>query len=167
MWFCRLFAFLLPLSLLTGCGFQPLHVPIEGCPQIAVPIKIATIKDREGQILRNYLVDYLTPEGTPPHPQYLLEISLTDIITDIGVNQDETANRKRATATAIIVLKDWETNTVVYTHTVKAINSFSVISQNYFSDLTTEEYSKREALRLLAEKITLLLTTFLDTQNES
>lgn len=153
-------------SLATGCGFRPLHVP-EPCEcRIAVPIKIATIQERDGQILRNYLVDLLTPEGTPSCPRYVLEVSLTDVIADIGVNRDETSHRKRATVTANLQLRDWKTHNIVYTHTTKAINSFSVISQNYFSDLTTEDYAKHEALRLLAEKITLLLTTFLEAENE-
>ena len=43
------------------------------------------------------------------------------------------------------------------------MNSFSVISQNYYADLVAEEYAKREAIRLLAEKIVLILTTYLDS----
>lgn len=153
--------------LMTACGFHPLYMPIQGSSRIAVPVKIATILERDGQILRNYLVDQLTPEGAPQCPQYILEISLTDLITDIGVNVDETASRKSATVTAAIKLKDAKTQAVVYTHTAKAINSFAVLSQNYFSDLVAEEYAKKEALRLLAEKITLLLITFIDSKNES
>jgi hypothetical protein len=133
---------------------------------VAVPIKISTIQERDGQILRNYLVDLLTPEGPPQCPKYVLDISLTDVITNIGVNKDETASRKNATMTALLTLRDSKTNKVVYAHTTKAINSFAIISQNYFSDLTSEEYAKKEALRLLAEKISLLLITFIDSKCE-
>jgi hypothetical protein len=139
-------------------------MPIEGSSCIAVPVKIATIQDRQGQILRNYLVDLLTPEGAHQCPQYILEIALADVVTDIGVNIDETTSRKKATATGTIVLKDAKTNRVVYTHSAIAINSFAVISENYFSDLVTEEYAKKEAFRLLAEKITLLIITFIDSK---
>lgn len=152
---------------ITACGFHPLHIPIRGSSHVAVPVKIATIQDREGQILRNYLVDLLTPEGAPQCPQYILEISLVDVVTDIGVNIDETTSRKNVTATATINLRDSKTNSVVYTHTAIAINSFAVISENYFSDLVSEDYGKKEAFRLLAEKITLLLVTYIDTNNES
>ena len=142
-------------------------MPIKGSSQVAVPIKISTIKNREGQILRNYLVDRLTPEGAPQKPQYILNISLTEEITDIGIHKDETASRKNATMTAVLTLKDPKTNAIVYIHTTKAINSFAVINQNYFSDLTTEEYAKKEALRLLAEKISILVITYIDSKNES
>ncbi|MBA3812937.1 MAG: hypothetical protein H0X26_00360 [Alphaproteobacteria bacterium] len=166
MLFFRIVTLLCLCCCVTSCGFHPLHVPIRGSSRVAVPVKIATIQDRDGQILRNYLVDILTPEGAPPCPQYILEISLTEAITDIGVNRDETASRKNATVTAILVLRDCKTNKVVYTHTTKAINSFAVLSQNYFSDLTAQEYAAKEALRLLAEKISMLLITFIDSKCE-
>jgi len=153
--------------LLTACGFRPLHVPIEGTTCVAVPVKISTIKDRDGQILRNYLVDLLTPSGAPQNPQYILDITITDVFADIGVNKDETVRRKKVTITANISLRDAKTNKVVYTHSALAINSFNILSQDYFSDLVAEEYAKKEALRLLAEKITLLLTTFIANKNES
>ena|SRR3990167_7992990 len=167
MWFFKTFSILCLSCFVTGCGFHPLHMPIQGSSHVAVPIKIATIQDRDGQILRNYLVDLLTPEGPPQKPQYILEISLTDVITDIGVNKDETSSRKEATVTASIKMRDSKTNSIVYSHDVKAINSFAILSQNYFADLTAEDFAKKEALRLLAEKITLLLITFIDSKNES
>lgn len=166
MLFYRIFTVLCLCYLVTGCGFHPLYMPVKGSSHVAVPIKIATIEDRDGQVLRNYLVDLLTPEGAPQNPKYILHISLTDVVADLGVNKDETSSRKNATMTAILTLMDAKTNAVVYTHVTKAINSFAVISQNYFSDLTSEEYAKKEALRLLAEKISLLLITYLDTRNE-
>lgn len=166
MSFFRIISLLCMCCLMTSCGFQPLYVPCKGTDRVAAPIKIATIQDREGQILRNYLVDIMIPEGSPQCPQYILEINLTDVVTDIGVNKDETTRRKNATMVADLKLRDAKTNCVVYTHTTKATNSYSIISQNYFSDLTTEEYAKREALRLLAEKISLLIFTYLDAKNE-
>jgi len=149
---------------LTACGFHPMYTPRDGKSDIAYPLKIATISNRNGQVLRNYLVDLLTPEGTKCSPLYILEIGLTEKVKSIGVAKDESSTRKEATLTAAITLRDIRTNKVVYTHTAKAINSFNVISQYYYSDLVTDEYAKRQALRLLAEKITLLLTTYLDTK---
>lgn len=163
MW---LYKALIPLSLcflLTACGFRPLYTPQCGRGNIAYPIKIATISNREGQILRNYLLDLLTPEGPPQCPQYILEITLTDTIRSIGVNKDETTSRSEAILTAALVLKDATTHSIVYKHRTKAINSFSIIGQNYYSDLVAEEYAKKEATRLLAEKIMLLITTYIDT----
>lgn len=164
MWLFRILSLSCLCGLMTGCGFHPLYVPVQGTSHVAVPVKIGKIEDRDGQVLRNYLVDLLTPEGAPQKPLYVLNISLTDVVADVGVNKDETARRKNATMTANVALIDCKTNAVVYSHTTKAINSFSVISQNYFSDLTTEDYAKKEALRLLAEKIALLVITYIDSK---
>lgn len=164
MWFYKnIIPFCLCLFL-TACGFHPMYTPHRGISDISYPLKIATISDRNGQILRNHLIDLLIPQGATCEPLYVLEIVLTEAIINIGINKDETTTRKEATLTAAITLRDIRTNKVAYCHTAKAINSFSVISQNYYSDLVTDEYAKRQTLRLLAEKITLLLTTYLDTQ---
>ena len=164
MSFYKLLTLLSLCFFVTSCGFRPLYVPYEERSEdITYPIKIATILNRDGQILRNYLLDLLTPEGSPLHPQYILEVVLTDAIRSTGVNKSETTTRKEAILTGTFTLKDAKTNAIVYKHTTKAMNSFSVISQNYYADLVAEEYAKREAMRLLAEKIVLTLTTYLDS----
>lgn len=164
MWFYKNICPLAFCFFLTACGFHPMYTPSVNKSDISYPIKIATISDRNGQVLRNYLVDLLIPEGSQRGATYVLEIKLTEAVTSIGVSKSETTTRKEATLTANFILRDMRTNEVAYAHSAKAINSFSVISQNYYSDLVTDEYAKRQALRLLAEKITLLLTTYLDTQ---
>src|SRR3989338_2782467 len=105
LFFRSLFCLLLSLFLVS-CGFQPLHQAHMGPSDICYPIKIATIKNREGQILRNYLVDIITPQGTPQKPEYLLEVDLTTQIENVGINKDETTSRKKATLTANFRLKD-------------------------------------------------------------
>lgn len=166
MLFFRGLSFLGFCLLLTACGFHPLYMPHVKNADISYPLKIATIPDRHGQILRNYLVDLLTPEGQPCKPVYTLEVKLTETITAIGVNKDETTSRKQALLTAGITLKNNKNYKVVYTHTVQAINSFQILSKNYYADMVAEDYAQREAIRLLAEKISLVLTTYLDSCNE-
>lgn len=167
MWFYKNLSYLCLCFLLTACGFRPLYMSQEESSGLSYPIKIASIPNRDGQLLRNYLVELLTPAGPPLKPKYILEIKLTDSITGIGVNKDETTSRKQAILVANIILKDYKNNKVVYTHSTNAINSFSVLSQNYYADLVAEKDAKHEAIRLLAEKIKLLLATYIDTLNEN
>lgn len=167
MSFSKIISFLCLCFLLTACGFRPLYSPYGCNSDIAYPIKIATIKERNGQILRNLLVDLLTPGGESAKPQYMLEIKLTEVIKAIGVNKDETTSRKAAVLTATMILKDSKTNKILYTHSVSAINSFEVISENYYADVVAQDYAKAEALRLLAEKIRLTLSTYLDNHHEN
>lgn len=167
MLFYRLLLSFCLCLLLESCGFRPLYMPSESISNISYPIKIKPIKDRNGQILRNQLLDLLTPEGVPKKPKYVLQINLTETIKAIGVNKDETTSRKEAVLTAIMSLTDAKSGAVLYIHPVKSINSFEVISQDYYSDVVAQDYAKVEALRLLAEKIKLMLSIYLNSHHEN
>jgi len=150
---------------LNACGFHPLYTSDETTCGMNYPLKIATIPNREGQILRNYLVDLLTHKNLSVKPKYTLEVKLTETPLDLGILKDETVNRKQITVTADIVLRNSKSK-IIYEHTAIAINSFAVLSQDYYADFVTEEYSKKEALHLLAEKIKLLVSLYLDNDGE-
>jgi len=105
MWLFKRLPLLLCLSL-TACGFRPLYVSSYDLCEVSYPVKIGTIEDRNGQILRNYLVDRLTPKGAPQKALYTLDVTLKENITDIGVRKDETSRRKQMIITAHMKLKN-------------------------------------------------------------
>ncbi len=82
------------LALLSGCGFQPLYGKRaeNPLPQLA-SIKIHPIADRTGQILRNYLLNELTPRGQPRNPKYILFVEVTESLGSYGIQKDDTATR--------------------------------------------------------------------------
>ena len=162
MWLSKLLTFLSLCFFLTACTFHPLYTTKDECFNLSYPIKIATIQDRNGQILRNFLVDRLTPQGTPEKADHTLEVKLKEQILSVGVSKDATTSRQKAILTADITLLNCKRK-IVYKHSVSAINSFTIMKQNYYSDLVAEEYAKKEALRLLAEKIRLMISTYLDS----
>lgn len=73
------------LGALSACGLRPLYGGGEGNPPASAPdggvrgdlaaIKIATIAERGGQVLRNALLDHITPDGEPRQPLYHLTVS--------------------------------------------------------------------------------------------
>lgn len=73
------------LGALSACGLRPLYGGDEGNPPAGAPgggvrgdlasIKIATIAERSGQVMRNALLDHLTPEGEPRQPLYHLVVT--------------------------------------------------------------------------------------------
>ncbi len=81
----RRVALLSLLTTLSACGLRPLYGGGEGTPQAGAPaggvagdlaaIKVATIAERSGQVLRNALLDHLTPEGEPRQPLYHLVVT--------------------------------------------------------------------------------------------
>lgn len=81
----RRFAIISILTTLSACGLRPLYGGGEGTPPAGAPsggvagdlaaIRIATIAERGGQVLRNALLDHLTPEGEPRQPLYHLVVT--------------------------------------------------------------------------------------------
>ncbi|MCM0018613.1 MAG: hypothetical protein NBV67_01330, partial [Tagaea sp.] len=65
-------------AILAGCGFEPLHRATArgSAADSLAAIRIDPIADRSGQILRNYLLDRLSPRGTPARPDYVLRVRL-------------------------------------------------------------------------------------------
>lgn len=81
----------------AGCGFRPLlAVPDSGDSGAAASyqtesVAIGPIKDRLGQMLRNALVDRLTPRGEPADPRCTLNVVLTRSASDLGYRRDSYA----------------------------------------------------------------------------
>lgn len=90
MLFRKKYVLLLVLAL-CGCGFEPLYVEKKhdnmwyyggdfdtSISQEMAQISIEPISQRFGQIMRNELIDLLTPKGTPKSPKYRLFVHLTE-----------------------------------------------------------------------------------------
>jgi LPS-assembly lipoprotein len=94
--------------LLSSCGFQPLMGKQEMGPAASrlAQIRVNSIEDRSGQILRNHLVDALSPRGNPVAPIYTLDIKLTEPRQEIAIRRDESASRVSYTANAGFILRD-------------------------------------------------------------
>ena len=101
---------------LTGCGFQPLYGPHSqntagsytgGSYQVQDElnaVRIAKLPKREGQILRNYLLDKLTPSGEPLQAQLYLDMDLKLEKEITSLRRDGTSQRYNTTATVDIKL---------------------------------------------------------------
>ena len=157
--FSILFSRLLILTTLSlsACGFQPLYSPTLQTTQDMADVKIAIISDRDGQVLRNHLLDLLNPYGPSQKPRYTLKTKLTTAIREVGIRRDATTSRKEMVATATIQLLENKTNKVILTKTLFAINTYSVKETNYYTNVITQDYGKEEALHSLAYKIQLAL----------
>ena len=114
---CRvLFLFLL----VSACGFQPLYVEKKhnnawyfsgdfdtSITQEMSQIKVEPIEERFGQIVRNELLDSLTPRGVPSHPKYRLYVELTDRqIIQQALRNDITATREQVRYRCLLYTSD-------------------------------------------------------------
>lgn len=162
----KIYSFLL-VGVLSACGFEPLYGPQssqrpEVCEQLA-QIKVVRIPDREGQILRNHLIDILSPNGQPVFPAACLAVQLTNTKVDVNVRRDGTAMRYKVTLVANITLCDPETNQVFYTDKATVVNAYYIggnTAVEAYSTVISERDAVKRALKLLAEDIQLLLASY-------
>jgi LPS-assembly lipoprotein len=96
------------LVALAGCGFEPLHRDAGqgSAAQALATIRIDPIADRSGQVLRNYLLDRLTPRGVPAAAEYVLRVRLQEPRQTLALRRDDVISRVGYTATARFDLFD-------------------------------------------------------------
>jgi LPS-assembly lipoprotein len=84
--------------LLSGCGFRPIygtHGAESGSP-VAMDlnnIAIDNIPDRDGQILRNFLIDRMYGENRSQKPAYMLHVKIRSVEQEQGILANATVTR--------------------------------------------------------------------------
>lgn len=152
--------------LLSACGFQPMYGSNAGTHTANVAagldqIEISNIPDREGQYLRNALIDRFYHSGMPTNPKYKLGISRIDeSIYDFDITIESEATRRQLKLGTTLTLTDLNTNKVVLTRGVLAIGSHNVL-ESEFSTIVTEQSARESALNDLARQIERQISLYL------
>ena len=96
---------------------------------VALPnIDIDNIPDRDGQYLRNLLIDRLYANGRPDAAPYLLKFSkLSKYIVDLGLQKDATATRAQIQITTHMELVDKSTNKPVLERDLKTVGAYNLL----------------------------------------
>ena len=147
---------------LTGCGFRPLYGGDGGQDTIALlsTVAVGVIADRTGQMLRNELLDRMTPRGTPTLPRFKLDVSLSESVRNFGVRKDATTTRTSLTITADFGLVDLQSRERVFSGVSRSVNSFNIVSSE-FATAAAEEDARRRAAGDLADDITARAALFM------
>lgn len=177
---------------LAGCGFESLYGSREGQtrdPTVEAHLASITVRpitDRRGQILRNNLLDLLTPKGSARKPLYTLTISLRESEERLGQTTANLATRAnlRVTAGFSLVNRLGTTSnpsnqnpapegeedhsgegtarqdpSVLFSGTRTVVASFDFF-QNEFATIKAREDAEERALRDLAREIETQLAVF-------
>ena len=159
----RLFISILVLAPLAACGFEPLYgnrdAPGDAVFNDFHQIKIATIPERTGQMLRNELLDKLNYRGEPSQPRYELKVSVKEERRDVLVRSDELATAADLTLTASYELVDRSNNAVLAKGSPRSINRYNVLASPY-ATIASAEDARRRASRQLAEDIRTRLAVY-------
>jgi LPS-assembly lipoprotein len=159
----RAAAALLLLLALGACGFRPLYGDADRggagtAPQLQ-QILVNPIPDRLGQVLRNDLVDRLSPSGAPDRPRYRLSVAIATTKEGLAITKDESITRFNLRISATYVLYDAQSNTEVTRGISRTIAAYNVV-QSQFATLVAEKDAESRAARELSEDIRTRLAVF-------
>jgi LPS-assembly lipoprotein len=121
---------------LNACGFKPLYGTYaaqgeNGHGRLS-DIEISNIPDREGVILRNYLIDRFYNNGYPATPRYRLDVSAIHTqIRDLDVTIRSDATREQIRLTTHISLYDMQTEKKILSRKLSAVGSYNVLESQY------------------------------------
>ena len=117
---------------LGSCGFEPMYgTQSKAAEEVAVGlpnIEIGNIPDRDGQYLRNLLMDRLYTSGRPEGAPYTLTFSkLTKNIINIGIQKDATATRAQIQMLTHMELVDKSTGKAVLQRDLKTVGAYNLL----------------------------------------
>ena len=154
-------ALVLALVVPAACEVEPLYGTRSAKERGGgvAAIEIVPVKDRVGHIVRNYLIDGLTPKGQPANPDYRLTLAVEQTKSPLLIQLDDHATRFNLTLRAEFSLAD-RNGAVVYRDAAQSTGSFNVVDSG-FATVTAERDAAEEAARVLSEDIlTLILLHF-------
>lgn len=156
------------LGALSACGLRPLYGGDEGNPAGGAPsggvrgdlaaIRIATIAERAGQVLRNALLDHLTPGGEPAQPLYQLVVIRAEVEESPLRRIDELASLQILRVTATWSLRDLAGATLTQ-GVSRTLARFDMTRSQPATEAARENARERTA-RDLAEDIRMRLALY-------
>ena len=129
-------------------------------------MRVDTIADRQGQKLRNFLIDDLQGEGTPPPPEHELVVTYNETQADLGLNNDATTTRGQLTLTANFTLKNIKTGAGEHSGIAEQITGYNIQNSEFATILSRDDAEDR-ALRSIADSIQLRLAFYFQNQSRT
>jgi LPS-assembly lipoprotein len=149
---------LLGLTLLQGCGYQPLYGANTPAAQQLPLVQINNIPDRLGQQVRNRLIDRFNQDGRPGSPEYTLDISLVPTVYELGIALDDSATRAELSLAANYTLRNMQ-GAAVLSGSTTAVTNFNILRSQY-ATLIGEQDAYDRGVAQVSEDITRRVSLF-------
>lgn len=162
MWWSRIIGAAIAAVLLAGCGFHPLYAGGRNGPAASelASIKVEPIADRSGQILRNHLLDLLTPYGPPEQPKYRLKVKLRESTYGLAVQKSEFVTRSNLRILAEYQLLDSQTGKPLFRGSSAITGGYNILSSE-FSTMASEQNVRERVIGQIANEMQSRLSAFL------
>ncbi len=132
---------------LSACGFHPIygsHGADDGSPVAADlnSIAIDNIPDRNGQMLRNDLIDRMYGKDRSGQPLYTLHVKLHNSVEDLGILANATSTRELLNMYGDYTLVDAQGKTVL-SGTAHSVASYDRLDQMYGTIAAQQDANER------------------------
>jgi LPS-assembly lipoprotein len=154
-------------GLIGGCGFNPVFGQFDdaGTEHQLAQIQIGPIEDRVGQILRNQLMDDVTPLGQPREPRYRLEVKLRESTSVLAIRKNEVATLANLNLSAQFVLISMPGNMSVFSNSVRVVSSYNILTSDY-GTVAAEKDAREKAAKALSGDIKNRLISYFLRANQ-
>jgi LPS-assembly lipoprotein len=159
-----LFFGLVCLASLAACGFEPLYGThqgaLVGAEEKLAQVEIGDIPNREGQYLRNALIDRFYRSGRPVSPAYILKIDeMRERESKLDVTKTADATRGQLRYNVHLSLHDASSGKVLLERNLLSVASYNILDSE-FATRVTEDNARLNALQDLATQIELQLNLY-------
>jgi LPS-assembly lipoprotein len=150
------FILMVALLSLAACGMRPVYgvnrdMPV-GVEEKLEQVSIGNIPDREGQYLRNALIDRFYRSGRPSSPAYTLNFTpVTESRTELDITKASDTTRAQLRLYTTMSLNNSGTGQTLFSRDLTAITSYNVLG-NEFATRVTEDNARTNALDELARQ---------------
>lgn len=153
---------LFAVSLLSACGFSPVYGDRgagSAAPMLNA-IAIGNIPDRDGQMLRNRLIDRFYGNGRPSDPLWSLDIApVRERLSEIDITKDSDATRGQLRLETDIRLRRIADGTDMLHRTVRTTTGYNIVASR-FATRVTEDAARTNAVDDLARQIESAIALF-------
>lgn len=153
---------LIGVSLLGGCGFEPLYghrAQSNSAPAQFAQITLSPIDGRAGHHLRNYLIDRFSARGGTLKKTYRLEIALTERKDGLAIRQDESVTRFNYRLMGGVRLIRIQDQAILYETSLRVTSAFNVVDSE-FATLSAERDAEERAARELSDEVVTRLALY-------
>lgn len=156
--------------ILTSCGFSPIYGQYKNSDYNAKDllqyITITNIPDREGQFLRNSLIDRFYTSGYPQNNQYKLDVSnLRENLQDLDLTRASDSTRGQLRIDVTITLTDNITGEALLQRNLRSITSYNIL-ESEFSTRISEDSARTNAIEDIARQIEQQLVLYFQKQHQ-
>jgi LPS-assembly lipoprotein len=152
-------AVLISAAGLAACGYKPVYGSKGAIQQNLGQVRIGQAPNREGQVLRNALVDRVNPRGEPGAAPYNLKIEYTESQSQVAIRRDETATRANLRISVNFELRETASGVVVLKGRSRRTASYNIVQSDY-ANVVARRTAQRRAAELVAEDIATRLALY-------